>query len=654
LNTFVAIFHRSQKYVDHHRTENFHRYLPLAPEESNSYHSPNKAIQIFSFNIGKPLGYPPLITFANSACAIDGILLPLDESLDRLEPEALVQELAPQKFDQAMGEYSLVYSNGEELFSTSDIGGSHSLYLVETDNLVAISNRSVCLLGVAGISHSLDENGHLWKAYQGYITSPHTAFKDIKKIRNGSKVTVSRSGNLQIQQSSYSELIRPRHARSLSFQDNPQGAFQDIIQSLSSYLRRTESFLQAPYIDLPLSGGKDSRVILSLLLKAGLQNKMQSIWTRGTLYSPEVLAAKDLCQILNLSKIHEVHRPPYSTGTNLRTGMVVRTLNNHEGLVSLYDFAGITPSDSLRIQGIQSIYRSGKFPNCRLDSYEHFLEDALKTYRNPLNVVRDTAKLESEIDALFQEQLADGAPLEDLGDLWELFERLPSWAAVLSNTHYCSGPITNPLIMGEFCRFAFSIPPKFRRGEVFHFLSLYFNAPELLDCPFAEQVWPENIRELLREIGIDYSQPLPRPYKTHGSFPNLKNPWIPNLKLEYYKALKPFVLDVLEKKKSTFSSLLDMSRLTTFLECTDSPQFIELYPAMGIFSAVILEEYGSDIFDRTQHHEIQKDLESRMKMPTSETNFHTDTQEKETWEEMLTRHEQSIAELVRAVQKKPS
>ena len=623
-----------QKYTDHHRAENFHRYLPQSPKEFRSYHSPNQRIRIFSYIIGHPFGYTPLIQFAKSACAIDGILLPLDESLDRLSPEALIQELAPQKFDQAMGEFSLVYSDGEELFTTSDIGGSHSLYIIETKDLVAISNRSVCLLGVAGISHSLDENGLLWKAYQGYISSPHTAFKDIKKIRNGSKVTVSKSGDLQIQQSSYSELIRTRHSRTSTFQDNPQRAFLDIIQSLSSYLKRAESFLQVPDIDLPLSGGKDSRVILSLLLNADLEHKLQRIWTRGTLYSPKVLAAQDLCKTLNLSDMHVINRPPYSSVANLSAGMVVRTLNNHEGLVSLYDFAGITPHNSLRTQGIQSIYRSGKFPNCRLDAYEHFLEDALKTYHNPLSVVRDTTNLESQIDALFQEQLADGAPLEDLGDLWELFERLPSWAAVMSNTHYCSGPITNPLIMGEFCRFAFSIPHQFRRGEVFHFLSLYFNAPELLSCPFAEQVWPKNIRELLTEIGINYDHPLPRPYQSHHSFPNLKNPWIPNLKKEYYKALKPFVLDVLQKKKSSFSSLLDMDRLFAFLKSTDSPKFIELYPAMGIFSAVILEEYGSNIFDRTQHIDIQKDLESRMQMPTSETTLPAIAQDKEIWEKI--------------------
>jgi len=650
MNAFIAIFHRTPKFIDNHYNNSFLRYLPTGPSENDTYKSSNQKVQIFSYAVRARFGYPPLIREADSACTIDGILFLSRDGKEIRPDQSSLSELGPEEFEKAIGEYSLVYTDGKELFATSDIGGSHSLYIAETEDLIAISNRSVCLLGVAGISHTLDENGLAWKAYQGYTASPYTAFQGIRKIRNGSTIRISAKGDLTVRKATYKDLERPEISE--DFRQNPLHTFEGMIASLTSYLQQVATTMDAP-LDLPLSGGKDSRVILGFILKAGLQDKLETIWTRGTLYSPEVLAAQDLCKAQGLEDLHEIKRPSYFLQANISSGMIVRTMNNHEGLLSVYDFAGIANWKSLRVQGHQNALRYGRFSKCRLDTFENFMEDALHSFSNPLGIALDTSNIEKEIQDFFEEQYQAGAPIEDLGDLHYLFERNPSWVAVLSNMDYCSGPISNPLMMSEMFRIAFNLPVSYRKNELFHFLSLYFNAPALLDCPFAEQVWPMELQKALQEIGLKYEGKFPKPYKSHKSFPNLKNPWIPNIKLDYFNAMKPFALDVLDRHKSYFSNLLDVDAFKAFLQETKNPGLVALYCSMGMYSALMLREYGSELFDRSMHEEIQKDLESRMKPAETESAMNITKEEQEHWEPMLTRHERSIAELVREIQRKP-
>lgn len=648
MNAFIAIFHRSEKYIEQHGHENFRKYLPLEPTDSHHYQSTNHRIEIYSYTIGEPWGYAPLICDGDFGCVIDGILLPKEEIQDQLDIETLVRQQHPREFRDVIGEFSLVCSDGKELFTTSNIGASHSLYITETDDLVAISNRSICLLGVAGVSHAFEENGVCWKAYHGFISGEYTAFKAIRKIRNGSRVRILPNGDLKETRAGYSMLVEGEHPVKIS--ENPMESLRGIIDYLANYIRRADKMIGALGIDFPLSGGKDSRALLSLTLGAGLKDRLRCIWTRGTPYSPEVLAAQDICKELGLSPLHELRKPPYIATANISPGMVIRTINNNEGITSLYDFAGIARRAYFRIQEHQSAYRRGRFANCRIDSFENFLTDAHKTYHNPLNCLLDKAVLQKQVEDFFTEHLHAGAPLDTMGDLHKLFDRLPCWAAVLSNSDYCSGPITNPIIMGEFARFSFSMPDEFRRNEIFHFLCIYLLHPELLQLPFAEQTWPPTIRETMNTLGIQHKHPLPKPYRTHPSFPNLQSPWIPNVKLEYDKALRPFVQEVLARPGSPFPDLLNVPRILKFLGKTDSPNFLELYSIMGIYSSVIMEEYGSNLFDRTQHAEIQKDLTSRMDIPESSAATDPNSTEAEIWKEMLSQHEDSIAALVRELQ----
>jgi hypothetical protein len=648
MNAYIAIFHRSEKYTDYHGHESFRKHLPLEPTSSHHYQSPNHRIEIYSYTVGQPWGYAPLIQNRDLGCVIDGILLPKDESQDQLDIETLIRQQHPREFQDVMGEFSLVCSDGQELFTTSDIGGSHSLYFAETDDLVAISNRSICLLGIASLSHALNESGVAWKAYQGFISEENTAFKAIRKIRNGSRVKVLPNGDLKETRAGYSMFVNTEPVVKMS--ENPMETFSGIVEYLAKYLHRTDKMVGASGIDFPLSGGKDSRALFSLTLGAGLKDRIDHIWTRGTPYSPEVLAAQDLCHSTGLSNLHQLRKPPYIAKANINPGMVIRTINNNEGLTSLYDFAGIDRREFFRIQGHQSAYRRGRFSNCRIDSFENFLTDIQKTYPNPLNSVLDKSALEKEVEHLFNKFLNEGAPLESMGDLSRIFDRIHSWTAVLSNTDYCSGPVSNPIIMGEFARFSFRIPHQHRRNEIFHFLCIYLFNPELLQIPFAEQTWPPTIRESMKALGIEYKYPFPKPYRTHQSFPNLQSPWIPNVKLEYYKALRPFVLEVLSRPSSVFKDLLDVPGILRFLKETDSPNFLELYTIMGIYSSAIMEEYGSNLFDRTQHTEIQKDLTARMDIPESSTAADPNSPEAEVWKDMISKHEDSIAALVREVQ----
>lgn len=606
--------------------------------------SPSGAVYLTAYQIG-PVYPSSFVSERDAACLIDGIFLPPREESSHGWPLDWLKEVSAPIGKLADGEFVAVWSRDENLYCHSNIGGSHSLYVTETDEFIAISNRSVCLLGLPGVSDELDPESVRWKAFRGYAYGRATAFSSIRKILNGSWVSADDVG-FSVTEPPVTAMALPEIRE--AFRSNPLAAVDAEIDRISDYMARAYRHSGVEDIDVSLSGGKDSRVILGLTRHADLIPHVKQVWTRGTHYSPEVLAAQDVCAAIGVVD-HEVRRPPLFSATYVNAGLVIRSISGHEGMLSLFDVCGITPRKDFRFQGHELGLRAGRFATAPTTDIDTFVKTSIKSWSNPVAVVRDPDRNYGALAGFFHDGYSAGAPVEDLGDLHYMSDRRPAWAAVISILDYCGGKISNPLVEGGVVRFAFSVPAQFRRTEAFHYLALRRTAPEIVNLPFADQSWSAALLSYLEDLGVKGIDPSPRPYKGSKHYPNERNPYVNNVKIDMFDVLKPIVNEMILENRQFFEEMIDVDRFIERQASEKIPNFQYLYAALGIYSAVLMKQYGVAIFDRERQKGVIEDLQGRMDFARGRGFGAVNSLPETLWPDIVERHERAIAGLAREI-----
>jgi hypothetical protein len=244
---------------------------------------------------------------------------------------------------------------------------------------------------------------------------------------------------------------------------------------------------------VPVTGGRDSRLVLAAALAAGID--FEAV-TGGAPDAPDVVAAAALCAAAGVPH-RRLGADPHGD-VNSRPRELARVLGLlTSGTASLADAAGFPlgppPPGPLPLwhsgQGgevARGYYRAAAAGD--RDGLVAGLE-RLFTGRRPgrADPLSDGARgrvragLESFVDA----QLAAGADPADVPDLFYLLERMGSWAGP---THGAVEPVrdtTSPLWSVRLLPYELGLPAAARAREEFHRAVLRELAPDLLDVPFA-------------------------------------------------------------------------------------------------------------------------------------------------------------------------
>ncbi len=164
------------------------------------------------------------------------------------------------------GEFAFVAENKNTILCAVDKTRSIPLFYIKTKNSFIVSDSAYYLKDK--ISQRLNEENAAEFMVAGYVTGNETLFDDIKQIRNGEFLTYQKNEKrlksccyFRFLHGDYCELPEPRLLEMLD---------QTLVNAFSRLVESTSK--QGQRLIVPLSGGLDSRIIVAMLKRLGVND----------------------------------------------------------------------------------------------------------------------------------------------------------------------------------------------------------------------------------------------------------------------------------------------------------------------------------------------------------------------------------------------
>lgn len=455
--------------------------------------------------------------------------------------------------------------------------GSVQIYVHESEDRVLLSTRPSMIAQFLG-GRGLNLDFARWVATYSVPQSSDSLYDTVTCVPPGSEITI-RSGRPTI--SSPSHNILSSEALQLRYQNDRQAYWDEVFENLLSLMRVVEATDLS--IDFPLSGGKDSRLILGLVLASGHRDRVSRVFTNGPDFSPEVRSAKLVAEHIGLP--HEaVWSGSASSGgsqTQIAADLPLHLLVT-EGEMSPIDLTPRTiPRDVFQLSGQESGLRNiaGNRDVSTQEAITRWLKATVGQgdvcgLMKPEIVARNIADIESYVE----NAVAAGIPFEQIPTRHRVQFRGSRW---VSRVWGAANAVTfSPHIFrSEVVTLAtYNSGARSRRLEEFHFQMLRRIDKTLVELPFAGQTWVPELLE--QESDISSSEPLTWP---ENFTPFAQRPMFGALQ-EHLDVFKQFIE---AKSGPVLDSILDIDRLRKFGVDQLKPGHVQ--PLWQIFQCALLE-----------------------------------------------------------------
>lgn len=426
------------------------------------------------------------------ACVIHGLIWRMDGGrprlLDAQDVARLLDRPGSSLPQDVMGEYAVarLYPDGT-LTAFADRPGLHQLFHGAAGEAV-VANRAALVATVLG-NRTPDAEGLRWLTAIGYRVGTATAYLAVTQLGQERVLRVDPGG-----------MSTGRMPHPIVAFDGARGFAaggdalleQGIVEAQAALAIGTGT--EGP-IDLPITGGKDSRVVLALCLAAGLKDRLR-LFTRGYPGHPDVIAGAGIAMALGLPHRREAphgsDEPAHWDRERFFTKLMAQSWQS-DGMVGGWDLIlGQRVAAETLITGhmgeVLKAYSKKPLPEGPLEPAAMV---RLQAPFDPMDILRPDARaaLEAELAAQMDEARGEGAGEADLPDIFYYRNRIPNWlGAIRAIKSFERQPVV-PLGAPALLRLAFRLTPEERKRELLHHRIIARCAPELLPLPFAQQGW---------------------------------------------------------------------------------------------------------------------------------------------------------------------
>ena len=477
-------------------------------------------------------GLPTLEKFGVSPAA--DIPSELNQLLKRYEPQELYQKLG--------GVWSLGHVNKEVITVFADFCGYSSCYYYSDENSVVVGNSAKLLSLFTATENPINWRTLSWIASTTMIWSHETAFKGVFKIPPGDCLSIS-DDSLKPQIRSFpTNYFNPLYLPTESDKE------EYLKSTITKLCHRTSWYLNRGIdINAHLTGGKDTRMALALLLGSGAIDQVKKIQTTGHEENGDVIVARTIAQFCGIHKQHYVNAgnkastPP--AAINLATRFI-NSMSRYEGHLTPFDGfekeLSRLPTNCPIMGGGGEIYRNKM--NIALDNEE----TALKTFLNAYCQYDKLGLLSKEAREYQSQFLRDEIRNFKQHDIrnpemkFYIDQRLSNWG----QGHFRYGGGTQIPLLIDFDLTRLQASSKSDKSEDIHFEIIRNAQPELLKIPFLNQRWGGATQSKAALLGVDLdpiSVPVNKSFPWQfNTYPKLRNVCLDNL-LDNFDGFSPWL-----------------------------------------------------------------------------------------------------------------
>jgi hypothetical protein len=516
--------------------------------------------------------------------------------------------MLPRLGDAPLGEVGAVrehlaagsFAAGEFLFLDVDANGdgriirnllgSVQLYSHQSKERVLLSTRPSIIAGFLG-GRGLNLDFARWVGTYSVPQTSDSLYESVTCVAPGSEIKLE-AGRPKICSPTHN--ILASEALQLCYREDRSAYWDEVFENLLCLMRVVEGTDLS--IDFPLSGGKDSRLMLGLVTASGHRDRISRVFTNGPDFSPEVRSAKAVAEHFGLP-----HEEVWSGGAGQGPAKIQITpeLPLHllitEGEMSPIDLTSrMSPRPVFQLSGQESGLRN--IAGNRDVSTRAAVTQWLKATVGQGDIcgimkAEIAARNLDDVESYLDGAIAAGVPFEQIPTRHRVEFRGSRW---VSRVWGATNAITfSPHIFrSEIVTLAtYNSGARSRRLEEFHFEMLKRIDPRLVELPFAGQTWNP---ELLHFVGADIQPPEPLSWPEDFT-PFAQRPMFGALQ-QHFDLFKQFVVS---NSGPVLDAILDMDRLRQFDVDQLKPGHVQ--PLWQIFQCALLEsvEDVSKLRERT-------------------------------------------------------
>ncbi|KKC26969.1 hypothetical protein WP12_05750 [Sphingomonas sp. SRS2] len=426
------------------------------------------------------------------ACIIHGLIWRIEASgpqlLDARDVAALLDRPGARLPDDIAGEYAVARLHADgTIVAFSDRAGLHQIFHGPSGASV-VANRAGLVATVLD-DRAPDPAGLSWLPAIGYRVGTATSYRAVTQLAQEHVLTIGREGHA----------IRPLPSPMIAFAGE-RGYSPALDPLLDEGIAQAQAAIRLGVgvrgpIDLPITGGKDSRVILALCLAAGLGDRL-NLFTRGYAGHPDVIAGAGIASALGLphrrEPPHGSDEPAHWTRARFFEKLMAQVYQS-DGMVGGWDLIlGERIATETLITGhmgeVLKAYSKKPMPQDGLDPVAMV---RLQAPFDPMGLLLPEAhdRLRGQLHEQMEQARGEGACEADLPDIFYYRNRIPNWlGAIRAIKSFERQPVV-PLGAPALLRLAFRLTPQERKAELLHYKIIERCAPELLAPPFAMQRW---------------------------------------------------------------------------------------------------------------------------------------------------------------------
>lgn len=549
----------------------------------------------------------PLARGVGWGLVIDGIP---HSSTDRIR--AALGAGPPPGLDELPGSFSAVMIETDRLIAYAGISGEYPLFWAELDGYLLLSNRAAIVIAAAGAQ--VDPSASSWLSSLGYRPGGCGTFRGVRQLSPGERLAIRRRGTELHIRSDVLELgplFETAEASAGELRDRIEGTLDRLAQSAAE-------LPIAPRTHLQISGGMDSRSVLSIMAATAGLARIDELVTGGPPYSPDVLSARDVVSELGLESKHRLDTDPHSLSPHDAVRSILRTMRGTGCTVSLHDRSedALAP-DLLMLSGHQVLYRNSSLSGLPTGSFDEFAREAARHRLDPAGILRTSARAEMEQRryadfVLFRER---GVPTARMADVSNWLDRVAGWTGNIVSPHRAAHQHVNLLMDSPLIALSLSLPLVCIQGELIPFLMMQRFAPTLVGVPFAQRRWLPALGPALDRVGLPQAAPpAVYPYRVPPPLQQMSRAgpsgWSENALI----LLAPILRDLAGGHSSTIPHIdldqLDARLIEVGAGIRQEP--LATISLLGLATVLISAEYSTRLFDRGEEDAIADALLGRL------------------------------------------